>query len=115
VLAVVAQILEGALQILPSLLANMAAVLVAAVLSVVAVSFFQGKTTVFTTPSQLLIFITGTLNPILGLAGGIVLVARAQRKGEFDQRELAVLFSLVFFAIAYYYGLVRIPEFTIVS
>jgi hypothetical protein len=114
-LDVLAEIAGHALQSLPSLLANMLAVLVAALASVVAVSFFRGETIVFTTPSQLIIFITGTLNPILGLAGGIALVARAQRKGEFDQRELAVLFTLVLFAISFYYGLVRIPEFTLVS
>jgi hypothetical protein len=51
----------------------------------------------------------------LGLIGGIAIVIRAQRRREWDQRELGVLFTLVFFAIAYYYGLVGIPEFTIAS
>src|SRR5215207_1097428 len=32
-----------------------------------------------------------------------------------DQRELGVLFTLVFFAIAYYFELVRIPVFTVAS
>ena len=97
-LAVLAQILEHALQVLP----NMLAVLVAALASVVAVSFFRGETTVFTTPYQLIIFITGTLSPILGLAGGIAIVLRAHRKQEWDQRELAVLFTLLLFATAYF-------------
>jgi hypothetical protein len=112
-LDVLAEIAGGALQSLPSLLANMAAVLVAALLSVVAVSFFQGKTTVFTTRSQLIIFITGTLNPILGILGGLAILFRAQRTRDFDQRELAVLYCLVLFAICSFYGLVRIPEFTL--
>ena len=115
VLAVLAQILEGALQSLPALLANMGAVLVAAIASVVAVSFFRGETTIFTNGYQLIIFITGTLSPILGLIGGIAIVIRAQRRREWDQRELGVLFTLVFFAIAYYYGLVGIPQITVVS
>ena len=97
-LAVLAQILEHALQVLP----NMLAVLVAALASVVAVSFFRGETTVFTKTYQLIIFITGTLSPILGLAGGIAIVLRAHRKQEWDQRELAVLFTLLLFATAYF-------------
>jgi hypothetical protein len=114
-LDVLVEIAGGALQSLPSLLANMAAVLGAAVLSVVLVSFFQGKTTVFTTPSQLILFVGGTVSPILGLLGGIAIFYRAQRKGDADQRELAVLFTLVFFAIAYYYELIRIPQVTLAS
>jgi hypothetical protein len=114
-LDVLAEIAGGVLQVLPSLLANMLAVLVAALASVVAVSFFRGETTLFTTPSQLIIFGAGTLNPILGILGGIAIVLKAQRKGEFDQRELAVLFTLVLFAIAYYYGLVQIPQITVVG
>jgi hypothetical protein len=42
-LDVLAEIAGGALQVLPSLLANMLAVLVAALASVVAVSFFLGR------------------------------------------------------------------------
>jgi hypothetical protein len=123
VLAVLAQILEHALQSLP----NMLAVLVAALASVVAVSFFRGEATIFTPIYQVIIFITGTLSPILGLVGGIAIsslatssgarpqsareppsqcgasiVYRAHRKQEWDQRELATLFSLLFFAIAYF-------------
>ena len=64
-LAVLAQILEHALQSLP----NMLAVLVAALASVVAVSFFRGEATIFTPIYQVIIFITGTLSPILGLVG----------------------------------------------
>jgi hypothetical protein len=101
-LDVLAEIAGGALQSLPSLLANMAAVLVAALASVVAVSFFRGETTLFTPIYQLIIFITGTLSPILGLAGGISILYRAHRDQEFDQRELATLFTLLFFAIAYF-------------
>jgi hypothetical protein len=114
-LDVLVEIAGHALQSLPSLLENMAAVLVAALLSVVAVSFFQGKTTVFTTPSQLIIFVGGTISPILALVGGIGIAYRAHRRAEFDQRELAVLFTLVFFAIAYKYELIRIPQVTLAS
>jgi hypothetical protein len=115
-LDVLAEIAGHALQSLPSLLVNMLCVLSSSLASVVAVSFFRGETTLFTTPSQLIIFVTGTLSPILGILGGIAIVLKAQRKGEFDQqRELAVLFTLVLFAMSSYYGLVRIPEFTLVS
>ena len=99
---VLAEIAGGALQSLPSLLANMAAVLVAALASVVLVSFFRAETTLFTPIYQLIIFLTGTLSPILGLAGGIAIVYRAHRDQEFDQRELATLFTLLLFAIAYF-------------
>lgn len=109
------QIIEGALAGLLSAVPNMLAVLAAALVAVLAVSFFRGETTAFTTPYQVILFITGTLSPILGLAGGIAIVLRAHRNREWDQRELATLFSLVFFAIAYYYGLVRMPEFPVVS
>jgi hypothetical protein len=78
-------------------------------------SLFRGEITVFTNLYQVIIFLSGTLNPILGILGGIAILLRAQRRREEDQRELAVLFTLVFFAIAYYYGLVRIPEFTVAS
>ena len=93
---VLAEIAGGALQSLPSLLANMAAVLVAAL------SFFRAETTLFTPIYQLIIFLTGTLSPILGLAGGIAIVYRAHRDQEFDQRELVTLFTLLLFAIAYF-------------
>jgi hypothetical protein len=111
VLAVLAQMLEHALQILP----NMLAVLVAALASVVAVSFFRGETTVFAKTSQLVIFVAAVLSPFLVLAGGIAIVARAHRKQDWDQRELATLFTLVFFAIAYYYELLEIPQLTVVG
>ena len=114
-LAVLAQIIEQtiehALQILPS----MVAVLVAALASVLAVSFFRGETTIFTTTSQLVIFVAAVLRPFLVLAGGIAIVARAHRKQDWDQRELATLFTLVFFAIAYYYELLEIPQLTVVG
>ena len=64
-LAVLAQMLEHAWLILP----NMLAVLVAALVSVVAVSFFRGETTVFTTTSQLVIFVAAVISPFLVLAG----------------------------------------------
>lgn len=99
---VLAEISGGALQILPSLLANMAAVLGAAIASVVAVSFFRGETTVFTGTYQVILFITGTLSPALGLVGGIAIVYRAHRRVEFEQRELATLFTLLLFTIAYF-------------
>jgi NADH:ubiquinone oxidoreductase subunit 6 (subunit J) len=111
VLAVLEQTLEHALQILP----NMLAVLVAALLSVVAVSFFRGETTVFTTTYQLVIFVAAVLSPYLVLVGSIAIVARAHRRQHWDQRELAVLFTLLFFALAYHYKLVEIPELTVVS
>jgi uncharacterized membrane protein SirB2 len=110
-----AELISGALAVLPTVVPNCLAVLGAALLSVIAVSFFRGETTVFTNLYQVIIFVTGTLNPILGILGGIGILLRAQRRREEDQRELAVLFTLVFFAIAYYYGLVRIPEFTVAS
>ena len=80
-----------------------------------AVSFFRGEVTTFRSVYLLIIFLTGTFNPILGILGGTSTLLVAQRKREEDQRELAVLFTLVFFAIAYYYGLVRIPEITVAS
>jgi hypothetical protein len=100
-----AQILGGALQSLPAILANMGAVFLAALASVVAVSFFRGETTLFTKGYQLIIFITGTPSPILGLAGGVAIVYRAHRNQEFDQRELATLYCLLFFAIVYFISL----------
>jgi uncharacterized membrane protein YhaH (DUF805 family) len=103
--------LEHAWLILP----NMLAVLVAALASVVAVSFFRGETTVFTTTYQVIIFVTAVLYPLLVLVGGIAIVARAHRNRQWAQRELGTLFTLLYFAIASYYGLVRIPEFTVVS
>ena len=82
--------------------------------SVVAVSFFRGETTIFKwLPADHLHH--GNPAPHLGPHGGIAIVIRAQRRREWDQRELGVLFSLVFFAIAYYYGLVQIPQITVVS
>jgi hypothetical protein len=114
-LDVLAEIARGALQILPTIVPNMLAVLVAALLSVVAVSFFQGQTTLFKTHSQLIIFIGGTLSPILAIAGGIAIAYRAHRRADFDQRELAVLFTLVFFAIAYYFELIGLPQITLGS
>ena len=80
----------------------MGAVLLAAIASVVAVSFFRGETTIFTKGYQLIIFITGTLSPILGLLGGIAIVYRAHRNLEWDQRELATLFTLLLFTISYF-------------
>jgi hypothetical protein len=70
------QIIEGALAVLPNAVDNMLAVLVAVLLSVLAVSFFRGETTVFTNLYQVIIFLTGTLNPILGLVGGIAILLR---------------------------------------
>jgi len=96
------QIIEGALAVLPSAVPNMLAVLVAALASVVAVSFFRGETTIFSKPYQVVIFVRGTLSPIFGLVGGAAIVLRAHRKQEWDQRELATLFTLLFFAIAYF-------------
>ena len=97
------QIIEGALHGLPNALSNMAAVFVAALVSVLAVSFFRGETTVFKTPYLLIIFLAGTFSPILGLIGGTSSVLMAQRKREEDQRELCLLFTLLLFALAYYF------------
>ena len=97
-----AEIAGGALQILPTVLANAGAVLLAAIASTLAVSFFRGETTLFTNGHQLVIFISGTLSPILGIAGGIALMYRAHRRADFDQRELATLFTLLLFTIAYF-------------
>jgi hypothetical protein len=108
-----AQFIGGVLQALPSALGNMLAVLVSALLSCLAISFFRGETTVFTKAAQVALFALGTINPILGLAGGIAIVVRAHRKQDWAQRELGTLFTLVFFALAYSYGLVQIPEFTV--
>ena len=66
-----------------------------------AVSFFRGETTLFTNGHQLVIFISGTLSPILG-SGGIALMYRSHRRADFDQRELATLFTLLLFTIAYF-------------
>ena len=101
-LAVLAQILEGALQSLPTILANTGAVLLAAIASVLAVSFFRGETTIFRNGYQVILFITGTLSPILGLVGGIAIVYRAHRNQEWDQRELATLFTLLLFTMSYF-------------
>jgi hypothetical protein len=104
-LGLLAQIIEHALDILP----NMLAVLAAALTSVLVVSFFRGETTVFTNFYLVIIFATGTLNPILGVVGGSASLVMAQRKREWDQRELALLYTLVFFALALWVGLIKNP------
>jgi ABC-type uncharacterized transport system permease subunit len=108
-------LLQGALTGALSAVPNMLAVLAAALLSVVMVSFFRGEVTTFRTWSLLIVFIGGTFNPLLAIAGGTLTVLVAHRRQEFDQRELATLFTLVFFAIAYYYELLEIPQITVVS
>ena len=60
---VLVQILASALAALPSALGNMVAVLCAALVSVVAVSFFRGERTDFKTLYLVIIFLTGTFNP----------------------------------------------------
>jgi hypothetical protein len=100
-----AQFIGGALHALPSALGNMLAVLVAALLSVVAISFFRAETTIFSRPYQVILFVTGTLSPILGLLAGSAVVWRAHRRQEWAQRELATLYTLLFLAIAYFAGL----------
>jgi hypothetical protein len=111
VLSVLAAMLEHTWLILPQMLA----VLVAAMASCVAVSFFRAETTIFTTTNQLVIFLAAVLSPILVLVGGIAIVVRAHRNQQWAQRELGTLFTLLFFALAYYYELVQIPQFTVVS
>jgi hypothetical protein len=49
---------------------------------------------------------TGTLNLVLGLAGGITYVVLAHRRREPDQRELAVLFTLLLFALGASFGMI---------
>jgi hypothetical protein len=108
-------VIQGALTGLLNALPNMLSVLAAALLSVLAVSFFRGEAIVFKNLYLVLIFAGGTFNPILGLIAGTTSLLIAQGNREDDQRELCVLFTLVFFAIAYYYELIRIPQFTIAS
>jgi hypothetical protein len=99
------QFIDGALHALPTAVANMLAVLAAALLSVVAISFFRGETTVFRTLYLIIIFLTGTLSPILGLIGGAAIVLRAHRNQEWAQRELGTLYTLIFFSLAYFMAL----------
>ena len=43
---------------------------------------------------------------LLGLAGGITYFVLAQRRHEPNQRELAVLFSLILFVLGGWFGLI---------
>lgn len=103
---VLVQILAGALDALPHALGNMLVVLAAALSATVAVSFFNGHYVTFKTLYLVIIMFTGTVSLLLGLAGGITYVVVAHRRREFDQRELAVLFSLLLFAIGGWFGLI---------
>jgi hypothetical protein len=109
---VLVQILSSALYALPNALGNMLGVLGAALLSVLLTSFIRGETTVFKTPYLVIIFVTGTLNPIFGVVGGAssVLISHLRREG--DQRELSVLFTLLLFAIALWFLGVSVDDFT---
>ena len=97
-LAVFAQIFQGALQILPTLLANTGAVLLAAIASVLAVSFFRGETTLFTNGHQLVIFISGTLSPILGICPHVPVSSTCGLRPAGARHAL----HLTFFTIAYF-------------
>ena len=57
----------------------------------------------------MIIFATGTLNPIFGVVGGSASLLMAQRKREWDQRELALLFTLLFLAISLWIGIIKSP------
>ena len=103
-----AELISGALAVLPTLVGNMLAVLLAALVSVFAISFFRGEVTTFRNLYVLIIFVTGTLNPIVGLLGGTSTVLLAQRKREEDQRELLVLFTLLLLCFAYFFGLIKL-------
>lgn len=96
-----AQIIEHAWVILP----NMLAVLGAAVASTLVVSFLRGETTVFKNLYLVTIFVTGALNPILGIVGGSASVLVAHLKREWDQRELALLFTLLLLGIVAWFAL----------
>jgi hypothetical protein len=100
------QIIEGALAVLPNAVPNMLVVLVAAVSATIAVSFFYGHVVTIKTLYLLIIMVTGTASLLLGLAGGITYVVLAHRRREFDQRELATLFSLLLFALGASFGLI---------
>ena len=106
------QILASTLDALPGALGNMLAVLGAALVSVVVVSFVRGETTVFKTLYLLIIFLTGTFNPILGIVGGTSTVLISHLRREDEQRELAVLFTLLLLAIALWFLDVNVGDFT---
>jgi hypothetical protein len=72
----------------------------------IAVSFFNGHVVTIKTLYLVIIMFTGTLSLLLGLAGGITYVVVAHRRGELDQRELAVLFSLMLLALGGWFGLI---------
>jgi hypothetical protein len=60
-------VIQGVLSGVLSAVPNMLAVLASALGAVLAVSFFRGETTVFRTLYLIIIFLTGTFNPILGI------------------------------------------------
>jgi hypothetical protein len=68
--------------------------------------FFHGHVVSIKTLYLVIIMITGTVSLLLVLAGGITWVVVAHRRRELDQRELAVLFSLMLFAIGGWFGLI---------
>lgn len=107
-----AQIIEQTIEHARVILPNMLAVLGAALASTLVVSFLRGETTVFKNLYLVTIFVTGTLNPILGVVGGSVSVLVAHLKREFGQRELAVLFTLLLLGIAAWFGLFQSPTFS---
>jgi hypothetical protein len=102
VLGMLAQFIEHALAVLP----NMLVVLAAALSATIAVSFFHGHVVTIKTFYLVTIMFTGTVSLLLGLAGGITYVVLAHRRREFDQRELATLFSLLLFALGASFGLI---------
>jgi hypothetical protein len=103
---VLVQILTDAVYALPSALGNMLVVLAAAISATVAVSFFRGHVVAIKTLYLVIIIATGTFSLLLGLAGGITYFVLAQRRRELDQRELAILFSLLLFVLGGWFGLI---------
>jgi hypothetical protein len=106
-----AQIIQATIEHALVIFPNMLGVLGAALVSAVVVSFTRGETTVFKTLYLVIIFVTGTLSPILGIIGGTSTMLMAHLKGEWGQRELAVLFTLLLFAIALWWLGVDVSDF----
>jgi hypothetical protein len=102
---VLVQILIDTLYALPHAFGNMLVVLAAAISATLAVSFFNGHVVTIKTLYLVIIMVTGTFSVLLGIAGGITYFVLAQRRHEPNQRELAVLFSLILFVLGGWFGL----------
>lgn len=103
---VLVQILTDTLYALPHALGKMLVVLAAAISATLAVSFFRGHVVIIKTLYLVIIMATGTFSILLEIAGGITYFVLAQRRRELDQRELAVLFSLMLFALGGLFNLI---------